>query len=105
MTIDVVQFFTGDAAASAAAEDGSSEVPPPSDYWIRNENDRLRTLPVAPDAEVTTNTLTSSETGDATKDVRVSLERLASFRSLGAALFWITVANATVVRINEQYLP
>ena len=58
----MVQLLTGEAAVSAARED-SGEVPPPNDYWVRNENDLLRTLPVSTDARVVTNTLTSAETG------------------------------------------
>src|SRR5690606_9602937 len=85
VTVDVVQFLTGDAAASAAAEDGG-EVPPPNDYWVRNENDLLRTLPVSEDARIVTNTLTAAETGDATEDVEVDLQRLAELPGLEGAL-------------------
>ena len=46
VTFDLVQWFSGDAATKAAAEDGE-ESPPPNDYYIRNVNPRLRTLPVA----------------------------------------------------------
>lgn len=105
VTIDEVQYLMGDAAASAAAEAGA-EVPPPNDYFVKNASHLLRTLPVAPDAPITTNGLTGLETGSSSMDVRVSFERLASFRHLEtAALFWIMVKNGTVVRINEQYRP
>ena len=45
VTVDVIQFLTGDAAARAAGED--VEVPPPNDYYIRNTSSRLRILRVA----------------------------------------------------------
>jgi hypothetical protein len=75
VTIDVIQFFTGAAAAKAASED-KQESPPPNDYYIRNPNKRLRTLPVAQTARITVNVLGSQETGDATKDLPVDLPKL-----------------------------
>jgi hypothetical protein len=48
IVVDLVQVFTGDAAARAALEDGmdrsAAEV---RDTYIRNQNDRLRTLEMA----------------------------------------------------------
>lgn len=105
ITIDVVQWFTGDAASEAAEEDGAPEVPPPNDYWIRNENPLLRTLAVAADASITTNTLTAEESGSSTENVSIDLEKLASFPDIEHALFWITVDDGVVTKIHEQFLP
>lgn len=105
VTIDVVQFFTGTAAASAAQEDGAAEVPPPNDYWVRNRNTLLRTLPLAPDARITVNTLAAEETGNSRKDVEISLEKLASYGDLTGRLFWLTVAGTVLTVVAEQYLP
>jgi hypothetical protein len=105
VTVDVVQVFTGSAAATAAAADGASEVPPPNDYWIRNSSPRLRTLPVSAAAPVTTNTLTASLSGSSSKDVALSLSRLRTLDGLQRALFWLTVRDGEVTRIAEQYLP
>jgi hypothetical protein len=48
IVVDLVQVFTGDAAARAAIEDGmdrsAAEV---RDTYVRNQNDRLRTLEMA----------------------------------------------------------
>jgi hypothetical protein len=105
ITFDLIQFFTGDAATKAAAEDGK-ESPPPNDYYIRNVNPRLRTLPVAADAPITVNVLAAQSTGSATKDVSVTLAKLASyFPNSGKPPFWITVEQGQVTRIAEQYLP
>jgi hypothetical protein len=104
LTIDVVQFFTGSAAAEAAREDGASEVPPPNDYWIRNANKLLRTLPVAADATITVNTLAGETSGNSAKDETVSLEQLAGY-NLAGHLFWLTVDGGTITRIAEQFLP
>jgi hypothetical protein len=105
VTFDLIQFFTGDAAAKAAAEDGE-ESPPPNDYYIRNVNDRLRTLPVAADAPITVNVLAAPTSGNATQDVSVTLAQLAGyFPNSGTAPFWLTVAQGRVTRIAQQFLP
>jgi hypothetical protein len=105
ITFDLIQFFTGEAAIKAAAED-NKESPPPNDYYIRNVNPRLRTLPVAADAPITVNVLAAQTTGSSTKDVSVTLEKLAGyFPNPGTPPFWITVAQGQVTRIAQQYLP
>ena len=45
VTVDLVQVFQGEAAAKAAAQDGQAGWV--ADWWVRNQNPRLRTLPVA----------------------------------------------------------
>jgi hypothetical protein len=102
VTVDLVQWFTGDAATKAAAEDGE-ESPPPNDYYIRNVNPRLRTLPVATDARLTLTRQTLGQGGDATDGVEVDLARLAG--SGRRHLFWATVQGGRILRLEEQYLP
>jgi hypothetical protein len=105
ITFDLIQFFMGDAATRAAAQD-HQESPPPNDYYIRNVNPRLRTLPVRSDAIITVNVLASQTSGDATKDVRVTLAKLASwFPNQSDPMFWVTVRHGRVTRIAEQFLP
>ncbi len=105
ITFDLIQFYQGDDATREAAKD-HQESPPPNDYYIRNANPRLRTLPVGSDATITTNTLTAGYTGSATKDVQVPLDRLAIVLPRGGAgPFWITVRHDQVVKIAEQYVP
>jgi hypothetical protein len=105
VTVDIVQWFTGEDAARAAAEDGADEVPPPNDYWIRNANPRLRTLSVTPAAVITINTLGALESGSSTKDIVKTLDQLAAGEHLERGLFWLTVSSGDVTRIAEQYLP
>ena len=45
VTADYAQFLTGKEAAAAATANGD-ESPPPNDYYISNDNKKLRTLPV-----------------------------------------------------------
>ena len=85
-------------------EDGSAEVPPPNDYWIRNANPLLRTLPVSSDATITVNTLAGETSGDSAKDVTVTLDQLAGYH-LANHLFWVTVDGGTITKIAEQFLP
>ena len=100
VTVDLVQWFTGEAAAKAAAEDGQ-ESPPPNDYYLRNVNPRLRTLPLATDARLT---LTGQTTGQGGSDpVQVDL---ATIQASGRDhLFWATVQGGRILRLEEQYLP
>ena len=105
ITFDLIQFYTGDAATKAAAED-HKESPPPNDYYIRNVSPRLRTLPVRVDAPITVNVLAAQSTGSATKDVSVTLAKLASyFPNTGTPPFWITVDQGQVTKIAQQFLP
>jgi hypothetical protein len=105
ITFDLIQFLTGDAATRAAAEDGE-ESPPPNDYYIRNVNPRLRTLPVRADASLTVNTLAVTANSGAIKDTRVTLGKLASwFPNKGRLMFWMTVEQGQVTKLAEQYLP
>jgi hypothetical protein len=105
VTFDLIQFFTGEAANKAAAEDGE-ESPPPNDYYIRNVNPRLRTLPVRDGAPITVNVLAAQATGSSTKDVPVTLDKLASyFPNSGTPPFWITVAQGQVTEMAQQFLP
>jgi hypothetical protein len=105
ITFDLIQFLTGEAATKAAAEDGE-ESPPPNDYYIRNVNSRLRTLPVRSDAPITVNVLAAQSTGSSTKDVSVTLAELAGyFPNQGTAPFWLNVEQGQVTKIAQQFLP
>jgi hypothetical protein len=102
VTFDLVQWFTGDAATKAAAEDGE-ESPPPNDYYIRNVNPRLRTMPLAADARLTLTRQTLGQGGNATAGVEVDLAGLAAGGR--EHLFWATAQNGRILRLEEQYLP
>ena len=104
VTVDVVQFLTGDAAEKAAHDDGKEAF----DYYVRNQNTKLRTLGYAPSVKVVVNTLTAEETGSSTKDTTITLARLQSFLAKGEAqhrLFYVVLKNHVVTTIHEQYLP
>jgi hypothetical protein len=101
ITFDLVQWYVGDDAVAEAAKD-HQESPPPNDYYIRNSNPRLRTLPVLTDATITVNQLTGSNQG-----VPVTLAKLSTWfpRSGPGPMFWITVRHGQVVAVSEQWVP
>lgn len=102
LEFDLACWFTGDAAVRAAAEDGE-ESPPPNDYYVRNANETLRSVPVADVAEV----IWYPEVGDPTSETTVSYSDWISQRvrrefDLGV---WLEVENGTIVKIREQWVP
>jgi hypothetical protein len=101
ITFDLVQWYFGEDAAREAAKD-HQESPPPNDYYIRNVNPKLRTLPTAVDATITVNNLVNTQ-----HPVPVTLAKLATLTRTrtSSPVFWITVRNDQVVRIGEQWMP
>jgi hypothetical protein len=103
VTFDLIQWFEGDAAAKAAAEDGQ-ESPPPNDYYIRNVNPRLRTLPVTSGARITITRQTAGEGGgNAADPVPADLATVAA--SGVGHIFWATVRGGQIEALEEQYVP
>ncbi len=111
---DVVQFLTGQEAIDAwqAAYPDDPEGPP-NDYFIVNENPRLRTAPVAGDATVMLVRL--SEDSDADLDPG-TFDELPAYLALsapapgdGSALsyspFWLTIDAGAITGVEEQYVP
>lgn len=104
---DFAQFLTGKAAASAAAKAGD-ESPPPNDYYIVNDNPKLRTLAVSPTVAVR---LTTEDDGAPLPEGYDST--LAAFAKQLKANpdwaqyrhFWITIEDGVVTRIEEQFTP
>ena len=53
IVVDLIQVFTGEAAVRTAIDDGKASAEARDlQYWVRNQNRRLRTLPVARDAQL-----------------------------------------------------
>lgn len=103
VTFDLIQWFEGDAAAKAAAEDGQ-ESPPPNDYYTRNVNPRLRTLAVASGARITLTRQTVGQGGgNAAGPVPADLATVAA-SGIGH-LFWATVQGGQIQALEEQYVP
>jgi hypothetical protein len=111
ITVDVVQFLTGQAATEAYRR-AHPEDPdgPPNDYYIVNVNRRLRTLPVASHVAVQ---LVRLHEGGGTDLDPGTWEELPSYLDayptedarLSPNPFWITIGSGDVTAIEEQYLP
>lgn len=110
MVADYAQFLTGKPAADAATAHGD-ESPPPNDYYIVNDNKKLRTLPIKPGISVK---LVSK--ADGTTDAEGYLLTLdkwaANFAAptptnsgIISAGYWITIKDGIVVAVEEQYVP
>jgi hypothetical protein len=99
---DLACWFEGESAVEAAAEDGA-ESPPPNDYYVRDDNPQIRSLPVSSDTEVTW----YPNPGDPTSEIVVAypdwVEGVTA-RGLGYAA-WLDVIDGEVVRIREQWVP
>lgn len=101
VTFDLACWFSGSAAADAAAEDGE-ESPPPNDYYIRNQNEMLREVPVASGTFVTW-----LPTGDPADATTTSYEEWLAERPDRFYLpgVWLEITAGQVVLIDEQYVP
>ena len=99
IVVDVVQVFHDDQAVKAAIADGTP--PGQAKYytgWVRNENSRLRTLPLAANLDV--KLLGGCED---TGDRAAVLTQLANHaKRKGSYYFDLTVAGGKVTRILEQ---
>ena len=110
ITADYAQMLTGTAAANAAADHGD-ESPPPNDYYIVNDNKRLRKLKVESGITVTVTT-NDDGTSDPTGHIVTFANWAANYAAptaenedLRSAPYWIRVKGTTITKIEQQYLP
>ena len=105
ITFDVIQFLTGEAADEAFHQDHPEiEGGVPNDHYIRNENTRLRTLPVP---------VRVVWLGEGAQLESISFEELPAYvaadpepgdQYLWHDPFWLTVHGDRVESIVEQYI-
>lgn len=100
---DLACWFVGDAAIAATAEDGE-ESPPPNDYYVRNSNPALRTIPVADDAEVRWVPDVGTPTSATIDYPDWLLARVDRGIDLQPGV-WITVTGGDIAEIEEQWVP
>ena len=112
ITYDLAIFLSGDEANQAAKEHGD-ETPVPNDYYVINDNPRLRTVPLAADARlalvdwnhccdptfegVLSDFARAFEEGGITVDGHRYMGNLSSY--------WLVAKDGVIVRIEEQYTP
>ena len=100
LVVDLVQVFEGQAAVDAAVADGQSRETAQVLYtYIRNQNPRLRTLPLASNLRV--DLLGGCE--DSTLSKQALLDKLASNAKIAGVYYYtLTVKDGAVQRIDEH---
>ena len=94
LTVDVVQYFEGQAAVEAARQDNANADIGDDDYYIRNANPRLRTLAVDRNALID---LFVKANGDTTE---AQLPELAAYHlKHPGTLFWINVRKGKAIYV------
>jgi hypothetical protein len=97
---DLACWFVGEPAVEAASEDGAE--PPTNDYYVRNDNPQIRSLPVSPETEVVW-----YPTGDPASEVIVTFTDWVDGVTSRGLFFgvWLDVIDGEVFRIREQWVP
>lgn len=102
LQFDLACFYTGGNAALAASEDGA-ESPPPNDYYIRNNNPALRSVPI--DSSTVYRITSTMGGGDlVTVNRSTFATRVAATSGPGLAV-WVYVSGGRTVKVEQQYLP
>ncbi|HEV8564808.1 MAG TPA: hypothetical protein VGR41_07820 [Actinomycetota bacterium] len=107
LRFDLAYFLTGDEATQAAKDHGD-EYPPPNDYYIVNDNPKLRWLPVSASVKVKyipnelCCDLVSGNFDAWTEAVNETNQTDYAGKNVP---WWITVSGGQVVKIEQQYLP
>lgn len=104
VSMDLVEFLTGDAAKKAWKKKypTSEQDGPDNDYFIINDNSKLRKLPLASDVEVKV----VGKLGPGTEEtVAISALEKHFGDLLPGTLFWFTVKQGEVTKIDQQFLP
>jgi hypothetical protein len=106
LRFDRAILLTGTAADDASAAHGG-ESPVPNDYYIQNDNPRLRDLAVVDQARVIGSQQLTGSPGPNPSSLRSLLNFLSEGSpQVAATPFHLTYdANGLVVRVQEQYVP
>lgn len=109
LVLDLGYFLTGDEANEAAAEDGV-ETPVPNGYYIVNDNPKLRTVPISPDASVRyipADPCCDLVPGDldAWMDAVNGEVMTDMVGEMSTTWWWVTVRDGSIVAIEQQYFP
>jgi hypothetical protein len=104
VSMDLVEFLTGDAATKAwRQKNPDSELDSPdNDYFIINDNKKLRKLPLTEDVEVK---VVGARGPGTEESIAVSALEKHFGNQLGGTLFWFTVRQGQVTKIEQQFLP
>jgi hypothetical protein len=109
VVFDLAYLLTGEEANQAAAEDGY-ETPVPNDYYVINDNPRLRTLVVSPDVTIRlvdwghSLGLVSADPRRFQESFALDEYPLGTYKGKFSP-YWLTIKDGVVVTIEEQYQP
>lgn len=110
VTVDPVQFLTGEVAAEASGARGD-ESPPPNDFYILNDDPALHNLPVAAEVMVA---MVMDAQGASCPEMACAPLPLTEWAAavsgpaadvLRSTPYWMTVQDGTVTAIEQQYIP
>ena len=114
LDIDYIQWLTGDDAKKAMVEDGlcenEADCVVTNDYHIKNQNPKIRTFEISPQAKIYTQTLDLETTG-INWDQEITYDR---FKGLFEAdvierqkylPYHISIGDGIVYEVTEQYIP
>ncbi len=113
VVFDLAYWLEGEEAAEAAAEHGD-EVPPPNDYYVVNDNPKVRTLRLADDLRIVLLDWERccDETIEPDLDLFADVIAEGGFVRIDGRLYygtegsyWLTVEGGEVRTIEEQYRP
>ena len=102
---DLALFYVGERAEQEAAERDDEVV---NGYYIVNDNDRLRTLPLAEEVEVDyipVDACCDLQSGDVNAWLEAVLETNPTDYGGTDVPWWFTVDGGEITRIEQQYLP
>jgi hypothetical protein len=107
VTFDLIEFLTGDDANKACVAHKAPECPPPNDYFIVNDNPKLRTLPASPSVAV--KVLASMGSTDLISisfgSIPSHFAGVATSTQLSPLPFKLVVSGGAVVAMEEIFLP
>lgn len=106
VTIDIAQLLTGDAANKAAIEDGfitgiGDDATVPNDYYVRNQNPKLRTAPVTDSVEITV----LADLGSPTPEPGTLAKLAQHVIDRPEVPVHITATGGEISKIEEQFFP
>jgi len=106
LRFDRAALLTGKGAEAASAAHGG-ESPVPNDYYIQNDNPRLREVAIADQTKVIGSQQLTGSPGPNPSNLKALLTFVHNGGPLAAATpFHLTYnANGLVVRVQEQYVP
>lgn len=108
MRIDYVLWLTGPEANAAATAHGD-ESPPPNDYYVVNDNPKIREFPIKNGIPVTV--VTNADGTSDSEGHTISLDEWVAALSgpnagaFRATIYWITITDGTITAIEAQYVP